>query len=168
VTDVTNAATKGPMKTCSPTRSIIAAAVVAVSLLAAAAPAYPDTACGADTCVVNNDVQTPAGPVTVAVTADNAVTVHLTPVAANTIVFGLPFQYPPAPAGLPGYTRVSIVTASAGTVNIDTILSPPGPPTRPSLPTIVIISIHPPSPCRSRTIGSTVTFTPINSTGSTA
>jgi hypothetical protein len=156
------------MNTSAATRSIIAAAVVTVSLLVAGAPAYPETTCGADTCVVNNVVQTPAGPVTVNVTTDNIVTVHLTPVAANTIVFGLPFQYPPAPASAPGYTRVSMATASAGTVNIDTILSPPGPPTRLGVPTIVIISIHPPNPCRSRTIGSTVTFTPLSSTRSTS
>jgi hypothetical protein len=154
------------MKNLSPTRSLIAAAVVAVCLLAAAPPANGETTCGADTCVVNNDVQTPAGPVTVTVTADNIVTVHLTPAISNTLVFGVPFQYPSAPANLPGYSRISITTASAGTVNIDTILSPPGPPTRPSMSTIVIISIHPPNPCRSRTAGSTVTFTPINSIGS--
>ena len=156
------------MNTSSATRSIIAAAVVTVSLLVAGAPAYSETTCGGDTCVVNNDVQTPAGPVTVNVTTDNIVTVHLTPTAANTIVFGLPLQYPPGPPAFPGYTRTSIATASAGTVNIDTILTPPGPPNFPSLPTIVIISIHPPSPCRSRTIGSTVTFTPLSSIRSTS
>ena len=154
---------KHPMKICSPARSIIAAAAfAAVALLGSAAPASADTTCTSDTCVVNNDTQTPAGVVTVTATADNVVTVHLTPTATNTIVFGVPFAYPPGPPTFPGYTRTSIATASAGTVNIDTILFPPGPPTAPSLPTIVIISIHPPGPCRSRTVGTTVTFTPTN------
>jgi hypothetical protein len=48
-------------------------------------------------------------------------------------------------------------------VNVDTIVLPPGPPTAPSPPTIVLISIHPPAPIRAQTVGTTVTFTPIRS-----
>jgi hypothetical protein len=105
-------------------------------------------------------VQTPLGPVTVAVTAGNVVTVQLTPTAPNTLAFGIPFAVPPGPPGLPGYARTSITTAG-GVVNIDTFLLPPGPPNQIALPNLAIVSIHPPNPCRVHTTGTTVVFTPI-------
>ena len=73
------------MNVCTPTRSILAAAALAsVALIGLAAPVSAQTDCTTDTCVVNNDVQTPAGPVTVTVTPNNVVTVHLTIRAART------------------------------------------------------------------------------------
>jgi hypothetical protein len=88
------------------------------------------------------------------------VTVHLDPIAPNTLVFGIPFAYPPGPPSLPGYTRTTIST-TGGLVNIDTIQIPPGPPGRYAVPNLAVISIHPPSHCRARTTGTTVVFTPI-------
>ena len=125
----------------------------------AAAPASAASVCdpGADSCVVGDTVQTPLGTVTVAVSAGNVVTVQLTPTAPGTLVIGIPFAWPPGPPTLPGYARTSIATAG-GVVNIDTFLTPPG---RLALPNLAIISIHPPGPCRVRTSGTTVTFTPI-------
>ena len=119
------------------------------------------TVCTADTCVVVPDtVQTPLGLVTVTVSATSVVTVQLAPTTPNTLVFGIPFSFPPGPPILPGYTRTSIET-TGGTVTIDTILFPPGPPGRFALPNLAIISIHPPNPCRVATRGTVVTFTPI-------
>src|SRR5690348_15797534 len=59
----------------------------------AASPARADSVCapGSDTCVITTAVQTPLGPVTVAVSAANVVTVQLTPTAPRTLVLGLPF-----------------------------------------------------------------------------
>jgi hypothetical protein len=140
-------------------RSLIVAAVLtAVPMIGLAAPARADAVCSD---CVNPGVTTPAGVVTVTTTPDNVVTVHLEPTMANTFVLGLSIQYPPGPPILPGYLRTTIATASAGTVSVDTIVYPPGPPIRANLPNIAIITIHPPSPCRAHTIGSTVTFTPI-------
>ncbi len=133
------------------------------ALAAFAGPATAATACdpGSDICVVVPDtVQTPLGPVTVAVSAENVVTVQLTPTTSNTVVAGIPLAFPPGPPTLPGYMRTSITTAG-GIVNIDTFLIPPGPPGRFALPSLAIVSIHPPGPCRVRTNGTTVVFTPI-------
>jgi hypothetical protein len=142
---------------------LLSVGLAASAVAAFAAPAGAASACdpGTDICVVVPDtVQTPLGPVTVTVTADNVVTVQLTPTAPNTVVAGIPFAVPPGPPNLPGYTRTSITTAG-GVVNIDTFLIPPGPPIRFALPNLAIVSIHPPSPCRVRTNGTTVVFTPI-------
>lgn len=148
----------------------LAALFVAASLTAGVLttvmtmPASAATTCdpGSDTCVVIPDtVQTPLGPVTAIVTAGNVVTVQLTPATAgSTVIFGVPFSIPPGPPGLPGYARTTIVTA-AGEVDIDTLVRPPGLPSRLDLPNLAIISIHPPGPCRVRTSGTTVVFTPI-------
>jgi len=141
-------------------RSMVAAAAITVIPIAGlAAPARADAVC--TDCVTVQVTQTSAGAVTVSATADNVVTVHVDPIAPNTFVFGLPFQYPPGPPVLPAYQRTSVITQTAGTVNIDTIVYPPGPPVRPAFPNIVIITIHPPSPCRVHTDASTVTFTPV-------
>jgi hypothetical protein len=146
----------------------IASLLLSVGLSAGAVAAFagPATAAstcdpGSDTCVVVPDTaQTPLGPVTVTVSADNVVTVQLTPTAPNTVVVGIPLSFPPGPPTLPGYARTSITTAG-GVVNIDTFLIPPGPPGRFALPNLAIVSIHPPGPCRVRTNGTTVVFTPI-------
>jgi hypothetical protein len=141
----------------------IAAAVLGVGLFIAApaARAAADTCdpTNTDSCVVLPTV-TPLGPVTVTVTSGNVVTVHLQPTSPNTLVFGVPFSYPPGPPVLPGYTRTSI-PSTGGEVTIDTIQFPPGPPTRPARPSLAVISIHPPSPCRAVTTGSSVVFTPV-------
>jgi hypothetical protein len=143
-------------------RSLVGVALATALLIGVAAPAaHADTVCTGDVCVVEPGVYTPAGMVTVSVSPTNVVSVHLTPLAANTFVFGVAFEVPPGPPGLPGYTRTSITTASAGTVIIDTLVLPPGASNVPSPPTFAIISIHPPGPCRVRTVGTTVTFTPI-------
>ena len=128
----------------------------------AASPASAASVCdpGTDVCSVPDTVQTPLGPVTVTVSAGNVVTVQLTPTAPGTLVFGIPFAIPPGPPGRPGYARTSITTAG-GVVNIDTFLTPPGPPSRFAPPDLAIVSIHPPGPCRARTNGTTVVFTPI-------
>jgi hypothetical protein len=99
------------------------------------------------------------GPVTVTVSAGNVVTVQLAPAAPGGLVFGIPFAIPPGPAALPGYARTSIATAG-GEVDIDTVLTPPGSPSRFALPNLAIVSIHPPGPCHVRTNGTTVVFTP--------
>jgi hypothetical protein len=125
----------------------------------AASPASAATVCapGTDTCVITGSVQTPLGPVTIAVSAANVVTVQLSPTAPRTLVIGIPFAIPPGPPGLPGYARTSITTAG-GVVNIDTFLAPPGEATWFDL---AVVSIHPPSPCRVQTSGTTVVFTPV-------
>lgn len=127
----------------------------------AALPASAATACdpGTDVCVVPDTAPTPLGPVTVAVSAENVVTVQLLPSVSCTQVIGIPFAIPPGPPGPPAYSRTTITTAG-GVVNVDTFV-PPGPPCRSALPNLAIISIHPPSPCRVRTNGTTVVFTPI-------
>lgn len=126
-----------------------------------AAPASAAAVCapGTDMCVVTDTAQTPLGPVTIAVSAANVVTVQLTPTAPGTLIIGIPFAIPPGPPGLPGYTRTSITTAG-GVVDIDTFLAPPG-TSGFALPGLAVISIHPPSPCRVRTSETTVVFTPI-------
>jgi hypothetical protein len=146
---------------------LLSVGLTASAVAAFAAPASAASVCdpGTDICVIVPDtVQTPLGPVTVSVSAENVVTVQLTPTAPNTLVFGIPFAVPPGPPGLPGYTRTSITTAG-GVVNIDTFLVPPGPPGRLALPNLAIVSIHPPSPCRVSASGITVVFTPIISPG---
>jgi hypothetical protein len=132
-----------------------------------AVPASADTVCTGDVCVVVPDaVPTPVGSVTISVSAANVVTVQLAPTVPNTLVFGIPFSIPPGPPGLPGYSRTSIQT-TGGLVNIDTVVSPPGPPNRAALPNLAVISIHPPGPCRVTTRGTLVTFTPIRTVGAT-
>src|SRR5579871_4136364 len=128
----------------------------------AASSASADSACapGTDICAITGAVQTPLGPVPVTVCAANVVTVQLTPTAPGTLVIGLPFAVPPGPPALPGYARTSISTAG-GVVDIDTFLAPPAAAGRPALPDLAIVSIHPPSPCRVRTSGTTVVFTPV-------
>jgi hypothetical protein len=116
-----------------------------------------------DLCVVTPDtVQTPLGLVSVTVSSSSVVTVHLAPASANTVVVGVPFT---VPAGLflscPGGCARTSIDTSGGLVTIDTIQIPPGAPGRLTLPNLAIISIHPPGPCRARTIGTTVVFTPI-------
>jgi hypothetical protein len=115
---------------------------------------------GSDTCTVDQVIQTPAGAVTVTAGTDNVVTVVLAPSKPNTLLFAVPFAVPPGPPGIPALTRTTVVTA-AGVVNIDTVAIPPGPPARFSLPNLVIVSIHPPSPCRVAVSGYTVVFTPV-------
>jgi hypothetical protein len=136
-------------------------AVSAMTALAApSANAASVCAPGADTCVITDAVQTPLGPVTIAVSAANVVTVQLTPTATRTLVIGIPFAFPPGPPTLPGYARTSSTTAG-GVVNIDTFLAPPGATNAFALPDLAIVSIHPPGPCRVHTSGTTVVFTPI-------
>jgi hypothetical protein len=145
-------------------RGLAAAALgVALFVAAPAAPAAAST-CDpptTDICVdFPGTVLTPLGLATVTVSSGNVVTVHLEPTDPTTLVFGVPFSYPPGPPVLPWYTRTSIPTAG-GEVAIDTIQLPPGPPTRPARPSIAVISIHPPSPCRAVTTFHTVVFTPV-------
>ncbi len=152
-----------------PARRRVASFLLAAGLAAGAVPALTASpasaasACdpGTDVCVVVPDtVQTPLGLVTVAVSPANVVTVHLTPAAPGTLVLGIPFAIPPGPPGLPGYARTAITTAG-GVVAIDTFTAPPGPLSQLGPPGLAIVSIHPPSPCRVRTSGTTVVFTPI-------
>lgn len=127
-----------------------------------ASPASAGSVCdpGTDICAITDTVQTPLGPVSIAVSAASIVTVQLSPAAPRTLVFGIPFAVPPGPPGLPGYARTSITTAG-GVVDIDTFLAPPGMASWFALPNLAIISIHPPSPCRVVTSGTTAVFTPI-------
>ena len=144
--------------------SLLLAAGLTVSAMTAlaASPANAASVCapGADTCVITDAVQTPLGPVTIEVSAANVVTVQLTPTATRTLTIGIPFAIPPGPPGLPGYARTSITTAGA-VVNIDTFLAPPASANSFALPGLAIVSIHPPGPCRVRTSGTTVVFTPV-------
>ena len=82
--------------------SLLLAAGLTVSAMTvlAASPASAASVCapGTDTCVITNSVNTPLGPVTIAVSAANAVTVQLTPTAPSTLVIGIPFAFPPGPA----------------------------------------------------------------------
>jgi hypothetical protein len=128
----------------------------------AASPASAADVCapGADTCVITNTLQTPLGPVTIAVSAADVVTVQLTPITPGALVIGIPFAFPPGPPTLPGYARTSIATAG-GVVDIDTFLAPPAAANRFASPGLAIVSIHPPGPCRVRTSGTAVVFTPI-------
>ena len=86
-------------------------------------------------------------------------TVHLDSVAPNTLVIGVPFTLPPGVlvSGGPGGCSRTTIDTAGGVVAIDTIAFPP----RFTLPSLAIISIHPPNPCRARTIGTTVSFTPM-------
>jgi hypothetical protein len=148
------------------TNRIIAVFIVANTALAmvagtstgiAVAYTNDDPVCTGDTCVVLPDtVQTPLGLATITVGAGNVVTVQLGPTSANTLVVGVPLSIPPGPP----FARTSIDTGG-GLVDIDTLVIPPGPPSRFTLPNLAIVSIHPPSPCRVRTNGTTVVFTPI-------
>ena len=144
--------------------SLLLAAGLAVSALTAlaASPASAASVCapGTDTCVITDSVNTPLGPVTIAVSAANAVTVQLIPAAPRTLVIGIPFAFPPGPPTLPGYARTSITT-TGGVVDIDTFLAPPGAANSFALPALAVVSIHPPGPCRVRTSGTTVVFTPV-------
>ena len=144
--------------------SLLLAAGLTVSAMTvlAASSASAATVCapGTDICVIADTVQTPLGPVTVAVSAANAVTVQLTSTAPGTLVIGIPFAFPPGPPTLPGYARTSIATAG-GVVNIDTFLAPPGAANSFARPDLAVVSIHPPGPCRVRTSGTTVVFTPV-------
>ena len=143
----------------------LAAALVGASLAGlAASPAYAATVCTGDVCVVTPDtVQTPLGLVSVTVSSTNVVTVQLAPSAANTLVVGLPFTLPLGAflPGCPGGCARTTIDTTGGLVTIDTFQIPPGPPGRFALPNLAVISIHPPSPCRVSTHGTTVTFTPI-------
>jgi hypothetical protein len=113
----------------------------------------------------NPSITTPLGAATVTVSPATVVTVDF--VAndpSHTLVVSLPFAIPPGPPGR-GFVRSSLVTAG-GTVNIDTVSVPPGPPGFGfiSITSLVIVSIHPPGPCRmtvTRTATDTiVVFTP--------
>ena len=141
---------------------LVAGLTVSAMTALAAPPAHAASVCapGADICVITDAVQTPLGPVTIAVGAGDVVTVQLTPIAPSTLVIGIPFAIPPGPPGLPGYARTSITTAG-GVVNIDTFLAPTGAASSFAPPDLAIVSIHPPGPCRVLTRGTVVVFTPI-------
>jgi hypothetical protein len=147
-------------------RALLTSAVVLAAAGVGAQSAAAVTICDSsgDVCVVSLDtVQTPVGVVTVTTSPTHIVTVHLDPISSGTWVIGIPFAIPPGPpvSGCPGgCTRRSVDTTS-GLVTIDTITPPQGPSNRASLPSVAIISIHPPSPCRVRTVGTTITFTPV-------
>ena len=141
-------------------RTLMAVTVLGlVPIAVTTPPAQAATTCTGDVCVVDNSVDTPLGPVTVTVSSANVVTVTLTPIT-RTVVFGIPFTFPPGPPTRPGYNRTTIDTAG-GIINIDEFLTPPGPPNHLAMPSLALISIHPPGPCRAQTSGSTVTFTPV-------
>ncbi len=141
---------------------LVAGLTVSTMTALAASPASAASVCtpGSDICVITDAVQTPLGPVTVAVSAANVVTVQLAPTASSTLVIGIPFAFPPGPPTLPGYARTRITTAG-GVVNIDTFLAPPAAANGFALPDLAIVSIHPPGPCRVLTSGMTVVFTPV-------
>ena len=134
-------------------------AILTLCLTGTAASAATVCDPGGDNCaIVPDTVQTPLGIVTVTISSTNVATVQLTPIISKVRVFGVPFGYPAAPSSISGYARTSIST-TAGLINIDTILIPPG---RFSPTNISIISIIPPGPpCRATTTGTTVVFTPI-------
>lgn len=139
-------------------RTVAAAVLLAAfTVLGTATPASAATTCSGN-CPVGIIVTTPVGTATVTVTAANVVTVALAP-TARTLVFGVPFSYPPVLCAQ-FCTRTTIPTAG-GAINIDSVVYPPGPPTRFAFPNVAVISIHPPNPCRAQTIGANVTFTPI-------
>jgi hypothetical protein len=146
----------------------IAVLTTTLALLAGvgAPTASAATVCTGDVCVIVPDtLQTPLGLATITVSATNVVTVQFTPTTANTFVQGIPFSFPAGakcsiPPGPPCFVETSLDTAG-GLVSIDTFQIPPGPPVRFAPPNLAIISLHPPSPCRVQTIGTTVVFTPI-------
>ena len=78
-------------------------------------------------------------------------------------MIGVPFTLPAGvlASGCPGGCTRTTISTAGGLVTIDTFLISPGPPGRLALPSLAIISIHPPNPCRVSTSGTTVTFTPI-------
>jgi hypothetical protein len=147
-------------------RSTIASGVVAVlaavPVFVTASAASATTTCTGDVCVIDNTVDTPLGPVTVTVSSANVVTVYLA-ATTPTVVIGVPFTFPEIPvAGCPGGCTRTTINTAVGVVNIDTISFPPGPPGHIARPSLAIISYLPPGPpCRVRTLGTTVTFTPI-------
>ena len=134
------------------TRALGAAALTIVYGLGLMAPASATFTCNQDSGVCTDDsvVDTPLGQVDVSASESNVVTVHLTPRYAHTQVIGVPRSHPPSPIRS-GFVRTSVMT-TGGTVDIDTIHRGPA--------NVAIISIHPPSPCRATTQGSTVVFTP--------
>lgn len=137
------------------------AAMVGVGTTAASAATVCDPA--GDVCVVTPDtVQTPLGLITVNASATNVVTVHLDP-TVRTLVIGVPFTLPSGVlvSGCRGGCVRTTISTAGGLVTVDTFQMPPGPPNRLALPSLAIISIHPPNPCRVSTSGTTVTFTPI-------
>ena len=142
--------------------ALSAAALTAVGTARAAA----GVVCSADddVCVTTPDtVQTPVGRITVTVDAGNIVTVHLDPNSVHTLVIGIPFSVPALPSTVPGYNRTTLNTAE-GVVTIDSIQLPPGFPVRFTATNLAVISLLPPGPpCRARTTGTTVTFTPVGS-----
>ena len=71
---------------------LAAGLTVSAMTVLAASPASAASVCapGTDTCVITNSVNTPLGPVTIAVSAANAVTVQLTPIVPSTLVIGIP------------------------------------------------------------------------------
>jgi hypothetical protein len=130
------------------------AALACVFGLLTAAPVAATFTCNQDSGVCTDDsvVQTPLGQVDISVSDRNVVTVHLAPIYRGTLVLGIARSYPPGPPTTPGYSRTSVVT-TGGTVYIDTIHAGPL--------NVAVISIHPPSPCRVSTSGTTVVFTPV-------
>lgn len=138
--------------------STIFALMSAIGLMA---PASATFICNLDSgiCTDDSSVQTPLGLVHISVDATNVVTVHLTLDKPATRVFGRPSSIPPGPPVRPGYARISVFT-TGGAVDIDTIVRPTGQPDQSNRASQVIISIHPPSPCRVSTFGTTVVFTP--------
>jgi hypothetical protein len=145
---------------------LLGAGLLAVTaLVGVPAVASASTVCdpGGDVCVVYPDsVQTPLGLVSVTVSSGNVVSVHLSPTSSSTVVIGVPFTLPIGwLPGCPGGCSRTTIDTPGGLVSIDTIVFPPGPPTRFTLPSVAIISVHPPGPCRASTTGTTVTFTPI-------
>lgn len=139
--------------------------VALTGLTAGPAAAGTDCSPGGDVCTIEPEtIQTPVGPAAVTVTPSDVVTVHLDPYATNTLILGTAFTLPAdiLMPFCPGEcTRTSIPTPG-GLISIDTLVFPPGPPTSPAPPNLAIVSIHPPSPCRSHTTGTTVVFTPIS------
>ena len=145
--------------------SLVLSAGLTAGVLAglAGAPVSASSVCdpGGDTCVVYPDaVQTPLGIVTVTTSATNVVTVHLAPSTPNTLALGIPFSIPPGPPCRIACARTTIDTPG-GLVAIDTFQFLPGRLGSSTLPSLAIISIHPPGPCRATTTGTTVVFTPI-------
>jgi hypothetical protein len=150
--------TGSPRRSPRVLRAAGAAALLVVLSVFGAAPASADTTCG-DSCLVGTTVATPVGPATITVSPTNVVTVSLAP-ATPTLVIGIAFTIPPGPPCRTFCARTTVESAG-GTVDIDTVVIPPGQPSRFTVPSLAVISIHPPGPCRVRTVGTTVTFTPI-------
>ena len=144
---------------------LVAGLLAAAALVGVPGVASASTVCdpGGDVCVVYPDsVQTPLGLVSVTVSPAGVVSVQLTPTSASTVVIGVPFTVPVGwLPGCPGGCGRTSIDTPGGLVSIDTIVYPPGPPSRLTWPNVAVISIHPPGPCRASTTGTTVTFTPI-------